>query len=886
MELLERQPLVGQLRGWLAEAVSGRGRAVAVGGEAGAGKSALVASFAATCGPEVEVRTGGCDPMTPPRPLGALQDILAGAGPVAAAIEHGAPSTEIFPLLLRELRAAPRPAVLVIEDAHWADGATYDLLRYLGRRIGDLRVLLLVTYRDDECGPDHPLRVVLGDLAGAAAMRRLAVPRLTPAAVAAVAARHGLDGDALYRSTGGNPFFVSEVIAAGGPEPIPDTVRDAVLARASRLEPEARRLLDVVSALPTRAERWVLAAVVGDKLAGLDDCLASGMLLEDGDAVRFRHELARLAVEAALPMARRTDLHRQLVEVLRDAGAPVDPARLAHHAEVAGDDEAVRRYARAAADRAAALGAHREAAAHYAAVLRRAGSLPAAERAQLLERRSYECYLTDRLAEALAARQEALECWRQDGDALRIGDTLRWLSRLYWYLTRNEEAGAAGRAAVEVLEREPAGPELAMAYSNLAQLAMLADDTPGAVEWGAQAVRLAEDIGAAEIVVHALNNIGAALASAGQQRGRELLEQSLAAALKQGMEEHVARAYTNLMTTAVMWRDCTAARAYGEAGVAYCAERDLDSWRLYMTGWLARLALDRDDWPAAATYANEVLRQRGGSSPVNRFTALTVLGLVRARRGDPEVAPVLAEALALARQTGEVQRLLPVAIARAEAAWLTGAVAPPEELAEAVALVGTGQVTGRYAEVLLWARRLGVPAASGADSALGIEEIAPPGGPLPYRLALAGATGEAMAGWVALGSRYEAALAAIDGEDVELLRQAAEWLRALGAAPALRLASNRLRDLGATGVRGARASTAANPAGLTTREVEVLALLAAGLPNAAIAARLVLSRRTVDHHVSAVLRKLGASTRVEAARAAGRLGIAPPDSADGGSQPA
>jgi DNA-binding CsgD family transcriptional regulator len=864
MELLERQPQLEQLRGWLAEAVAGRGRAVAVGGEAGAGKSALVSAFAAGCGPTVDVRQGACDPMSTPRPLGPLQDMMSTGcgGPLADALADSRPRTEIFPLTLATIRAADSPMLLVIEDAHWADHATYDLLRYVCRRVGDLPVLLLFTYRDDECGPDHPLRIVLGDLTGAPAMRRLHVPRLSPAAVDTIADRHGLDGAALYRITGGNPFFVSEVVAAA-PAEIPDTVRDAVLARAHRLPAQARHLLEVVSAVPSRTERWLLAAVVGPRLPGLDACLAAGMLLDDGDGVRFRHELARLAVAGALPLGRRTDLHRGLVEALRAAAHPVDPARLAHHAAAAGDDEAVVEYATRAGRRAAEIGAHREAAAHYAAVLRRTTNLPPRRRAELLELRSYECYLTNELAASAQARQEALACWRQAGDALRIGDSLRWLSRLYWFLTRTEDAAAAGTAAVEVLEREPAGRELAMAYSNLAQLAMLADDTDGAVDWGARAARLGEELDEPDTVVHALNNIGSALANVGDPRGRELLERSLEGALKQNLEEHVARAYTNLMTTAMRSWQPRVAREYGAAGIAYSTERDLDSWRLYMIGWLGRLELDADNWAGAAAAANEVLRHRSGS-PINRIVALVVLGLVRARRGDPEVAAVLDEALVLARQSGESQRLVPVAAALAEVAWLGGSTAAPPELAEALALEREIRLPWRHGEIAVWAMRFGMPTGAGGSHP-----------DAPYTRSLGGSATEAVAGWLSLGCRYEAALAALDGDDVDLLRQAADWLRALGAAPALRRVSARLRELGSAGVRGARASTAANPAGLTAREVEVLALLAAGLPNAAIAAKLVLSPRTVDHHVSAVLRKLGAGSRVEAARAATRLGIAP-----------
>ncbi|MDT4891626.1 MAG: hypothetical protein QOE97_661 [Pseudonocardiales bacterium] len=836
-ELLERQPLLDRLDGWLAEASTGRGRIVVIGGEAGAGKSTLVAAFAARCPAGVEVRTGGCDPIGTPQPLGPVLDLVPDGGPVADALTTGRPPGEVFPLVLTQLRAAARPVVLVIEDVHWADGATLDLLRYLARRTGELPVLVLATYRDDETGPGHPLRVLLGDLAATPTVRRLQVPHLSEAAVVSIADAHGLDGAALYRTTGGNAFFVSEVVASA-PAPIPDTVRDAVLARAARLDADARAMLDVVSVVPARAERRLLVAVAGARLPGLDAALAAGVLVGDGDGVRFRHELARLAIDSALPLGRRTALHRTLVDVLR-ATPEAEPARIVHHAQAADDDAAVLEFGAIAAARAAALGAHREAARHYAAMLARADGMTAAQRADLLERRSYECYLTDDLPAAAAAREQALAFRRADGDALRIGDDLRWLSRLYWFLTRKQDADAAAYAAVEVLEGQPPGRELAMAWSNVAQLAMLANDLATAVDYGGRAIELAEHLHDAEVLSHALNNEGTARWQAGEREGQALLERSLALALEHNLEEHVARAYTNLLANAVEDGDVAAARRYADEGERYCTEHDLDSWLLYMTGWRARLALDTDDWTSAAALASEVVASPD-AAPVSRIPALTTLGLVRARRGDPDVAPVLDEAWALARRSGEVQRIVPVAAARAEAAWLAGGTSAPLELAEARAAVTGSERRGAHDELAVWARRFGedVPAAN-----------------------------------VPTPSRYVAAVDVLDGSDVDAIRRAADTLRSLDAAPALNRASARLRALGVAGVRPSRPSTAANPMGLTEREVEVCGLVAAGLSNADIAGRLVLSQRTVDHHVSAVLRKLGVAGRAEAARVAGELGI-------------
>jgi DNA-binding CsgD family transcriptional regulator/tetratricopeptide (TPR) repeat protein len=863
VELLEREPLLATLGGWLDDATAGAGRMVAIAGEAGAGKSSLVSAFLAAHAGTVRVRSGACDPLSTARPLDALQDMAAAGGPLADAIAAGRPPGELFSMLLAELATGDVATVVVVEDAQWADEATLDLVRFIGRRIGGVRGLLLVTYRNDECGPDHPLRTALGDLAGASAVRRLHVPRLSEGAVARIAHEHDLDAATLYRTTGGNAFFVSEVVAAA-PDAMPETVRDAVLARANRLSGTGRALLDLVSVAPSRIERALLADTVGADLPGLDEGLVAGVLVADGEEIRFRHELARLAINSSLPLGRRTELNRRLLHALRSASPPADPARLAHHAAAAGDRDAVVQYARAAGERAARLGAHREAAAHYTAVLAQAG-LTTAERAVLLERLSYECYLTDQHSAAAEAREEALELWRGDGDMVRVGDTLRWLSRLTWFLGRSDEAMEAGRMAVEVLEREPPGRELAMAYSNRAQLAMLADDTREAVDWGTRAVRLGEEIGDDEVVIHALNNIGAARARQNDPDGVALMERSLAMALEVGLEEHVARAYTNLMAIAVEWRDIAAAQRYGAAGIEYCTERDLDSWRLYMTGVQARLALLLDDWDAAAAAAQEVLRHRG-VSPVTSINALVVLGRVRARRGDPEVAVVLDEALETARRTGEMQRLAPVAIARAEAAWLGGSAAPAE-LAEVLAMLpGTGD-PWTAGELAVWARRLGV-AAPAIVAATGLD--------VPYLSSLAGAAPDAAASWLARGCRYEVALAAIDGDDPELLRSATEWLRTQGAAAVIPHAAARLKELGFAAVRGPRAATSANPAGLTARELQVLTLLTDGLSNAQIAERLVVSARTVDHHVSAVLRKLAVGSRLEAARTATHLGIGAP----------
>jgi DNA-binding CsgD family transcriptional regulator/tetratricopeptide (TPR) repeat protein len=859
-DLLERDSELSLLAESVeAVARSARGQLLLVGGEAGVGKTALVRRFCEQPGRRARILWGACDPLFTPRPLGPLLAVgEETGGRLEEVLARGAMPYEVVTALADEL-GRRSPSVFVLEDVHWADEATLDLLRLLARRVETVPALVVATYRDDELDASHPLRIVLGELATRRPVRRLKLVPLSAGAVSQLAEPYGVDAEALYGKTGGNAFFVVEALAAGAGG-IPDTVRDAVLARAARLGPAGRAVLEAVAVVPPHAELRLLEALVDEPAAGLDECLASGMLGFEAGAVSFRHELARLAVEESVAPHRQLELHRKALAALAEppAGAP-DLARCAHHADAAGDAGAILRFAPAAGDRAASLGAYREAAAHYARALRFGDRLAPAERATLLERRSRACSVTDQHDEAIEAIRAAIECRRELGARLEEGDDLRRLSEILYCPGRNAEAAEVGREAVELLETLPPGRGLALAYANLADTCMHVSRGDEAIAWGERARALAERLGDAEIALHALGTIGTCELV---EHGSGKLEEALALAQRSGYDVEAGRILALLGGAAAGNRRYDLAAGYLQPGVDFCGERGLERDRLYLLVYRARFELDRGLWSEAAESAEAVLRMPS-SSITPRIWALVVLGLVRARRGDPGSRPLLDEAWALAEPPADLWRTGPVAAARAEAAWLEGereaVLATTKAALRPVLDAQWGSLAGELAD---WRRR------AGGDVETGLDVFE------PYALQLAGEPVRAAELWEELGCPYEAALALADAGEEEPLRRSLDELQRLGARPAAAIVARRLRERGVRGLpRGPRPATRENPAGLTRRELEVLALLPGGLRNSEIAAKLVLSDRTVDHHVAAILRKLGVRTRAQASAEAVRLGL-------------
>jgi DNA-binding CsgD family transcriptional regulator len=855
MALLERDESLRTARDYLDAAVGGNGRLVFVAGEAGVGKTTFVEQVVREAADQARVAHGSCDGSATPAPLGPLHEMLPDLP--AHVWPAGAERHEVFTRLSAALAESTTPYLLLVEDLHWADEATLDLVRHLARRAHRLRALVLVTYRVDEPATNPALRVLLGDVAGASGTRRIDLSPLSLAAVRALVAETaasepdlgpGPDAEELHRVTGGNPFFVTEVLD-GHETTVPDSVRAAVLARVARLTTPARAVLDAVAVAGPRAELGLVEHLDPGSADAVDEALLAGTLHLSGQALMFRHELARLTVVDEVPALRLAALHRAIAEWLEQNDG--DAARIAQHAEAGGLEEVACRYALVAAHEAAALGSHREAGDQYERALRHSTAV-GRERAELLGNLSYERYVTSSIEEALAARRSALELWEEIGDRIEVGDAQRAISRLSWFFGHGDVAEEYGVLAYETLRGSGTVAE-AMAASNRGQLCMLSLDLDGTREWSERALAIVENhpdgLEVESVRVHALNNHGNMEIDSGDEKlGWQLLGDSLRRSQEFDLHEHAARAFANLSSCAVERHDHLRAGAVLGQGLEYCRERDLYAWSLYLQGFRSWSLLDRGRAQEAARTARSVL-DHPRTTIVSRVLPLAVLARAYARLGHDGCHEAVAEAVELAASTGEAQRVCVATAAACEVAWIAG---DDDEVCRAA--VEGWELVGQVQSP--WVRGLVAPWLADSE-ARAVADTLPP----PHAAEAARDWARAAELWGELHSSFAEGLALARSGDREALSRAAELFEAQGAVAAADRARSIARKRGWATPRGRSRTTREHPLGLTGRQAEVLELLRDGLSNAAIAERLVVSPRTVEHHVAAILDKLNVSSR-------------------------
>ncbi|GAB3953643.1 AAA family ATPase [Kribbella albertanoniae] len=848
--IVERERELDELTAAVRLAASGSGSVVLISGEAGIGKSRLVEAMAAWMPPEGRTLVGHCDDLQTARTLGPFRDLAdkVSAG-LATELEIGTDRDRLLTALLAELRDSRRPTLLAVEDIHWADEATLDVLRYLVRRIEQLPVVLMLTYRDDDLSLG-PLLHFLGVTGGSDVCRRLPLNRLTPDGVAELAANSSLDAAAVFAATAGNPFFVSEVLASGTATEVPSTVVDSVRDRLQRLSPEVHSAVQQLAVVPTVIDRWLLDEIVVGGIRALADAEEAGLLEVTPRRVSFRHELTRRAIADSLPVVRYMELNQNVLTALV-ARSDADVARIVHHAVAAGDQQAIVRFAPAAARDAASGGAHRQAVAHYQAALLYADAFPPIERSQLLQEYAIESYTIGASDEAVAAQRRAIDLRRSLGDHVAVGEGLRWLSRMHWWGGDRLTAEQVAEEAIGVLE--PLGPSrsLARAYSNQAQLDILAYNPTKAMPTAERAVAMSRQTEDPATLAHALTNLGASLWQLGMPDSMQTLEEGLQVALDVGAKEDACRIYVNIAWNLLDQFRAADAEQFITAGLELAERAEQFGWLDMLHVLRAVAETSRGRWSEAVRSAEQAV----GAQTLFRCPALVTLGRIKTRTGDPTAGELLASALELSHRIGEQLWIGHAAAAAAEEAWLRGDAAAVIDIAAApYAQARQRRIrTGwPWPELGYWLTKAG-------------HEVAAPETDSPFDLLTSGRWREAADRWRTAGYRYEYALALTESPDPADLLEALDVLGSINATSLAKVTRRLLREQGATTIPRGRALTSRqNPAGLTARQLEVLRLLNQGLTDAEIADRLVVSVRTASNHVAAVLARLGVHTRSEA----------------------
>ncbi len=854
--LLERESHLTKLAHCVSNAQSGRGGVVLIAGEAGVGKTSLMQAF----NNEQSMGTvcwGMCDALFTPQALGPVYDIaLSLSAKTRDMAVQTANSSELFPAILAELSKSTM-RILLIEDLHWADNATLDFIKYIARRISILNTLLVLSYRPDEIDARHPAQSVLGDLQ-AKTTTRIELSPLSFAAVEQLNTSSTIRNERLYEITGGNPFFVTELLASSAitDSAIPASIQEAVNARLNRLNSEERKFLEFASLVPGAIDPALLQQKIPEAEMLAMAAVGRNLLKTEQDgSLRFRHELARLATLARIPARQRQDYHADFLTILLQRNDPSLTAQIVHHASGAGYAQAVLQYAPIAADQAAAVGSHREAAAHLATALQYVDKAEPPEAASLYEKWAYEAGLALSIDDnVVEARRHAMTLWRALNRMDKVGENMRWLSRLLWYRGESAQANRYADEAVRILENEAPSKEKAMAFSLRSQMHMLQGRMDDAIRWGEKALATSDS---PEVRIHALNNIGTAKIFRGNTGGLKDMDVSLQLAKQHGFHEDAARVYTNLAEYGVEFKDFALAEKTINEGIAFDTQHDLDAWTFYLVGRQAQLRLEQGRLHDAVTIAEGVLARKD-QTLLMRLPAQVVLATAKMRLGEECASTLLQSALKNALTVDEPQYIAPIRLGLIELAWYNKNFQAAAEHVEAVSALPDLTSPWLMAELYFWASHCGFSVPKQAVKRF----------PAPYQLQHAGKSAAAAEAFLALGAPYLAAACLCESTDASSLSLASDLARKMQAQRLLeklrytaRKANLEIAALKAK--RGPYSAARQHPLGLTKKEQQVLALLVNGASNQDIAEQLSRSKRTVEHHVSSIFSKMNAHNRVD-----------------------
>lgn len=851
--LVERDVELALLNAQLSQLISGTGGLVVISGEAGSGKSSLLSAVARRCRTlDIDVAQGACDPLSTARILGAWRDIAAhpvtGMGDMFAA---GRDQVDVVEDLLVSLRSFARPLVLFIEDLHWADESTVAVLRMMARRLHSLGVLVVTTIRTED---GAHVTQALADVVSGPGNRSIELSALSKRAVAQLVERTGrangtIDPAEVHRMTGGNPFFVSEVLASD--DAVPESIRASVVHRLRQLSESAQRLVETLAAAPRELDYHDVAALTEATTTDIDHAVGAGLVVLDGLALRFRHDLARMAIYSELSLQRRLDIHSGFVVRLLN-GAEPDVDLIAHHAISSLDPQLIVSHVPTAAVNAATHGSLRQAEDYYLAAIEAADRTAPALAAELRTLLSRVLSSLGRdPSEGLMLNARAIDYAEQQGLNDVLGRALSVRAILMVNLPNVAEAHRCMERALSILERRGASPELFEAVLRDAMMTMFDRRVVDATVGIHRAIGLANELGDPKLVLQAerlliVSRIGGSESELAVRHLIELVEN----ADRMG-DTSVFLSYVGMLGSgAGEFKHFDVAENMLGRSIETLERLDRPAAARYDQAWLARVYAETGRWNEAISVGREVMALVGGTHGPSMMTARTAVGRSLVRQGDTEGQRLLSE---VAEQTDRyyLQYVWPLLCSLAESHWLAEDVDAMRLVIEPVyerALLTDS--TWARGETGFWMWKAGL-----------IDE--PPGlCAEPYRLQISGDWRGAAEAWSAIGAPYEEALALADG-DVAARSSALEILDGLGAVPvAEMLRAQAQADHGV--------DRRYEGSGLTRRQFEVLEQIRDGLDNQTIGQQLFVSKKTVEHHVSAIFASLGVSSRTAAVAEANR----------------
>ena len=873
-ELHERASELATLDACFERAKRGDGNSVFVGGAAGTGKTSLVHAFLASIDVESQplVLAGGCDDLIVPRAFGPFRDMASTTGLLADELVTDPNLEDLLAGLLSLLTRPNRPAVVVVEDAHWADDASIDVMRFLSRRLISLHAMLIVTAREPETSGAN---AVSGLFAGSSssAPTRLNLGPLSLDAVKAMCAGSALnaklDAPHLHQISGGNPLLIRRLLAAD-PEDATRLARRNLMTGVERLSTDGRAVLQTLAVLPDGADPTLARILFADRPASLHEAETSGLLASSTDHIRFQSELAKTAVAEAMSFGERMAATDSVLAALTETGT--DPMALVHIARAAGDGQRATALAVDALDHRLSANDYHEMWTLARIGLECTSELSSQRIASLHTVAASAGRTIGRHAEALGHAERAVQLRSKDTSTDgREPDDQRMLASAWMALADLQGDGGdhlrartSIRTAKNLLESDTESREWTQAVIRQAAAQLRGGDRGRSVELASAGIAQAEANGWHGEAINGLCVRGVAYGSSQTAEGAADLDRAVELGAIHGPPEQYLSALLEQAAGHLQNAETAEAELLTGEVERECQEHGLDRLRFRAGVLLAQVFLVRGRTAEAERLATKLAAAEVDPG-ASKALAEAVIARIRVRRADEGAGDLVDQVWNAAVKTGEIEMLAFTGISRLEHRWIEGDEDGLRQYARYLAGLGERHDHHRLrAEALRALQRIGDAPALGDEPGRIFD-----GCPGPFVSSLAGDHLRAAELWEQAGEPFARALELVEAKEAAVAFEGLRLLDRTGASRIADLARHRLRGRGLQGVpRGPRQSANGSVPVLTGRQLEVLRLIARGRTNAQIADELFVARRTVDNHVSAILSRLDVDGRTQAVETA------------------